>query len=84
MREIIMKYYRGQALDLGECIKVMEEYMLKINRVNPKLIQHIIDPMNVMGNHMLQQAVKVSIEYLSGEYNINILSSKEGRILMVY
>jgi hypothetical protein len=84
MRELVMRYFRGQALNIDECVKLMEEYMKKTNKHNPTLIQKLIDPMNPFGPAMLQYAVDVSARSLAEEYTITRLYSKEGNLLMVY
>ena len=84
MRELVMRYFRGQALNIDECVKLMEEYMKKINKDNPTLIQKLIDPMNPFGPSMLQYAVDVSARSLAEDFAITRLYSKEGNLLMVY
>jgi hypothetical protein len=84
MKELIMRYFRGQALNIDECVKLMEEYMKKTNKDNPTLIQKLIDPMNPFGPAMLQHAVDVSARSLAEDFAITRLYSKEGNLLMVY
>jgi hypothetical protein len=84
MKELIMRYFRGQALNIDECVKLMEEYMKKTNKDNPTLIQKLIDPMNPFGPAMLQQAVDISARSLAEDFAITRLYSKEGNLLMVY
>jgi hypothetical protein len=84
MRDIIIKYYRGAPLTLDECVQLMEAYMRKINKTNHVLIQAMLEPTNVFGQHMLQTAVEVSIRSLSEDYTITKLISKEGNLLKVY
>lgn len=84
MKELVMRYFRGQALNIDECVKLMEEYMKKINKHNPTLIQKLIDPMNPFGPAMLQQAVDVSARSLAEDFTITRLYSKEGNLLMVF
>ena len=84
MKELIIRYFRGQALTIDECVKLMEAYMVKIGKSNPGLISKMIDPMNPFGPSMLQQAVDVSAKSLSEEYTITRLHSKEGNLLMIY
>jgi hypothetical protein len=84
MKELVIRYFRGQALNIDECVKLMEEYMKKTNKDNPTLIQKLIDPMNPFGPSMLQQAVDVSARSLAEDFDITRLYSKEGNLLMVY
>lgn len=84
MKELVIKYFRGHALTIDECIKLMEAYMAKIGKSNPDLISKLIDPMNPFAQGMLQQAVDVSARLLAEEYTITRLYSKEGNLLMVY
>lgn len=84
MKELVIRYFRGQALNIDECVKLMEEYMKKTNKDNPTLIQKLIDPMNPFGPSMLQQAVDVSARSLAEDFAITRLYSKEGNLLMVY
>jgi hypothetical protein len=84
MRDIIIQYYKTQQISIQDAIKLLEEYMRLIGKTNPALIQHMLDPMNVFGQPMLQQAVQVSVQYLEGEYNIVKLFSKENVLLNVY
>lgn len=84
MKELVIKYFRGHALTIDECIKLMEVYMAKIGKSNPDLISKLIDPMNPFAQGMLQQAVDVSARLLAEEYTITRLYSKEGNLLMVY
>lgn len=84
MKELVIKYFRGHALTIDECIKLMEAYMAKIGKSNPDLISKLIDPMNPFAQGMLQQAVDVSARLLAEEYTITKLYSKEGNLLMVY
>jgi hypothetical protein len=84
MKELVIKYFRGQALTIDECVKLMETYMAKIGKSNPDLISKLIDPMNPFAQGMLQQAVDVSARLLAEEYTITRLYSKEGNLLMVY
>jgi len=84
MKELVIRYFRGQALNIDECVKLMEEYMKKTNKDNPTLIQTLIDPMNPFGPSMLQHAVDVSARSLAEDFAITRLYSKEGNLLMVY
>ena len=84
MKELVIRYFRGQALNIDECVKLMEEYMKKTNKDNPTLIQKLIDPMNPFGPSMLQHAVDVSARSLAEDFAITRLYSKEGNLLMVY
>lgn len=84
MRELVIRYFRGQALNIDECVKLMETYMAKIGKSNPDLISKLIDPMNPFGPSMLQYAVDVSARLLAEEHTITRLYSKEGNLLMVY
>ncbi len=85
MKEIIIKYYLGQPIQINEAISLMSEYMEAINKPNPTLIQHMLDPMNVFGQGMIQKAMEVSVNYLAAtKYNITRLYSKEGNIISVF
>ena len=84
MRDIIIQYYKTQQISIQDAIKLLEEYMRLTNNVNPSIIQEILNPMNVFGQQMLQQAVQVSVQYLEEEYNIVKLFSKENVLLNVY
>jgi hypothetical protein len=85
MKEIIIKYYLGQPIQINEAISLMSEYMEAINKPNPALIQHMLDPMNVFGQGMIQKAMEVSVNYLAAtKYNITRLYSKEGNIISVF
>ncbi len=84
MKELVIKYFRGHALTIDECVKLMEEYMSKTGKSNPDLISKMLDPMNPFAQGMLQHAVDVSARLLAEEYTITRLYSKEGNLLMVY
>ena len=84
MRELVIKYFRGHALTIDECVKLMEGYMSKTGKSNPDLISKLLDPMNPFVQGMLQHAVDVSARLLAEEYDITKLYSKEGQLLMVY
>ena len=84
MKNIIIKYFSGQPLNIDECVKLMEAYMVKIGKTNSTIIQKLIDPMNPFGQGMLQQAVEISARTLSEDYNITRVISKEGHLLMIY
>ena len=84
MKDLIIKYFKGQPLNINECVILMEAYMIKTKKTDSTIIQKIIDPMNPFGQGMLQQAVNTSIILLAEEYNITKLYSKEGQLLMVY
>ena len=84
MRDIIIQYYKTQQISIQDAIKLLEEYMRLTNNVNPSIIQEILNPMNVFGQQMLQQAVQVSVQRLEEEYNIVKLFSKENVLLNVY
>lgn len=84
MKDLIIKYFKGQPLNINECVSLMEAYMIKTKKTDSTIIQKIIDPMNPFGQGMLQQAVNTSIILLAEEYNITKLYSKEGQLLMVY
>lgn len=85
MKDIIIKYYLGQPIQINEAISLMSEYMEDINKPNPALIQHMLDPMNVFGQGMIQKAMEVSVNYLAAtKYNITKLYSKEGNIISVF
>lgn len=84
MRDIIIQYYKTQQISIQDAIKLLEEYMRLTNNINPTIIQEILNPMNVFGQQMLQQAVQVSVQRLEEEYNIVKLFSKENVLLNVY
>jgi hypothetical protein len=84
MRDIIIQYYKTQQISIQDAVKLLEEYMRLTNNVNPTIIQEILNPMNVFGQQMLQQAVQVSVQRLEEEYNIVKLFSKENVLLNVY
>jgi len=84
MKNIIIKYFSGQPLNIDECVKLMEAYMVKVGKTNSTIIQKLIDPMNPFGQGMLQQAVEISARTLSEDYNITRVISKEGHLLMIY
>ena len=84
MKELIIKYFRGHALTIDECIKLMEAYMSKTGTSNPDLISKILSNMNPFAQGMLQHAVDTSARSLAEEHNIVRLYSKEGQLLMVY
>ena len=84
MKDLIIKYYRGHPLNIDECVKLMEAYMIKIGKNNPTIIQKLIDPMNPFAHGLLQQAVEVSARTLSEDYSITRVISKEGHLLMIY
>ena len=85
MKEIIIKYYLGQPIQINEAISLMSEYMEAINKPNPALIQHMLDPMNVFGQGMIQKALEVSVNYLAAtKYPVTKLFSKENQILSVF
>ena len=84
MKNIIIKYFSGQPLNIDECVKLMEAYMIKIGKNNPTIIQKLIDPMNPFAHGLLQQAVEVSARTLSEDYSITRVISKEGHLLMIY
>ena len=84
MRDIIIKYYQGIPIQLPEVKVVLEEYMRLNNKVNPTLLDQMFNPMNPFGQSLVQKAMEVATEYLSTEYIITKLYSKEGQLLMVY
>jgi hypothetical protein len=84
MKDLIIKYFKGQPLNINECVILMEAYMTKTGKTDLTIIQKIIDPMNPFSQGMLQQAINVSVVLLAEEYNITKLYSKEGQLLMVY
>lgn len=84
MKDLIIKYFKGQPLNINECVSLIEAYMTKTGKTDSTIIQKIIDPMNPFGQGMLQQAINVSVVLLAEEYNITKLYSKEGQLLMVY
>ena len=84
MKDLIIKYFKGQPLNINECVSLMEAYMTKTGKTDSTIIQKIIDPMNPFGQGMLQQAINVSVVLLAEEYNMTKLYSKEGQLLMVY
>ena len=84
MKDIIIKYFRGHALNIDECVKLMEEYMSKIGKSNPDLISKMLDPMNPFVQGMLQHAIDTSARSLAEDFAITRLYSKEGNLLMVY
>jgi hypothetical protein len=84
IKDLIIKYFRGQPLNIDECVKLMEAYMVKIGKTDPDFISKIIDPMNPFGQHMLQQAVDSSARLLSEDYSITKVFSEEGNLLMIY
>ena len=84
MRDIIIKYFSGQPLNIDECVKLMEAYMTKVGKNNPTIIQKLIEPMNPFAHGLLQQAVEISARTLSEDYSITRVISKEGHLLMIY
>lgn len=84
MRDIIIKYFRGHPLNIDECVKLMEAYMVKVGKTNSTIIQKLIDPMNPFAHGLLQQAVEISARTLSEDYSITRVISKEGHLLMIY
>jgi len=84
MKDLIIKYFSGQPINIDECVKLMEAYMVKVGKTNSTIIQKLIDPMNPFGQGMLQQAVEVSARTLSEDYSITRVISKEGHLLMIY
>ena len=84
MKGLLIKYFSGQPLNIDECVKLMEAYMVKVGKTNSTIIQKLIDPMNPFGQGMLQQAVEISARTLSEDYNITRVISKEGHLLMIY
>ena len=84
MKELVIKYFRGHALTIEECVKLMESYMVKVGKSNPDLISKLTDPMNPFAHGMFQHAVDVSARSLAEDYAITRVYSKEGNLLMVY
>ena len=84
MKDLIIKYFSGQPLNIDECVKLMEAYMTKVGKNNPTIIQKLIEPMNPFAHGLLQQAVEISARTLSEDYNITRVISKEGHLLMIY
>lgn len=84
MKELIIKYFQGHALTIDECIKLMESYMVKVDKSNPDLISKMLDPMNPFAQGLLQKAVDISARSLAEDYAITKVYSKEGNLLMVY
>jgi hypothetical protein len=85
MKDTIVRYYLGQPIQMNEAIDLINEYMKEIDKINPTLIQQMLDPMNVFGQGMIQKAIEVSVRYLSAmKYNITKLYSKEGNIISVF
>lgn len=84
MREIIIKYLKGEQITINEAISLIEEYMNEIGKYNNELIQQIINPMNPFGRGMLEQAITASIKHLSAKYEICKLYNKDNQLLMVF
>ena len=84
MKDLIIKYFSGQPLNIDECVKLMEAYMTKVGKNNPTIIQKLIEPMNPFAHGLLQQAVEIYARTLSEDYNITRVISKEGHLLMIY
>ena len=85
MKDTIVRYYLGQPIQMNEAIDLINEYMKEIDKINPTLIQQMLDPMNVFGQGMIQKSIEVSVRYLSAmKYNITKLYSKEGNIISVF
>lgn len=84
MRDLIIKYLNGQPLTHAEALKVIEEYMVKYDKSNKKLLEQLSNPMNPFAPGLLNQAVKISVDHLSHDYSVITLLSKENHILKVY
>ena len=84
MKNILVRYYSGQPIQMEEIAKILEEYMDRADRKNPVLLQAILSPNNPFRNDMINKAVQVSADYLSSFYTITRVFSKEGNLLMVY
>lgn len=85
IKEIIIKFYNEGSIEINDALHLIEEYLKRINKSNPQLIQHMVNPMNPFGNQMLQIAVMDSISYFeSTEVTITKLTSKEGKFIKAY
>jgi hypothetical protein len=84
MKEIIIKYCKGEPLQITEAVSIIEEYMHYVKKYNRELIIQLLNPMNPMGRSMLDIALQTSMIYLQWKYSINKLYSKDGQLLMVF
>ncbi len=84
MKDIIIRYYTGQPIQVDEIVKILEEYMRRTNNTNPELIKAILSPNNPFRNGLINKAVQVSVDYLCGVYDVVKLLDRDGNLLMVY
>lgn len=84
MRNIILKYYQIGSLDLNEVVQLIEEYMNKIHKHNPKLIEYMLNMENPNAQQMLSQAAYVAIEFLEVDYSICKLYSVDNVLIKVF
>ena len=84
MRNIIIKYLNGQAIDVNEAVSILNDYMDKTNNKRPELISMMLNNMNPFGLGMLEYALQISVKYLSTVYNINTLTNKDNQKIMVF
>ena len=84
MRNIIIKYLNGQAIDVNEAVSILNDYMDKTNNKRHELISMMLNNMNPFGQGMLEYALQISVKYLSTVYNINTLTNKDNQKIMVF
>jgi len=87
MKQIVIKYYTGQPVTLGEAIEVMEAYTKLIGKEG-SLTKGMIDQMNnninPFGQNMMQQAIKASVEAVEHTLDITKVFNKDGILIKIF
>jgi len=87
MKQTVIKYYTGQPIILGEAIEIMEEYTKLIGKegaLTKSMIEKMINNVNIFGNGMMQQAIKVSVEAVEHTLDITKVFNKEGILIKIF
>ena len=87
MKQTVIKYYTGQPIILGEAIEIMEEYTKLIGKegaLTKSMIEKMINNVNIFGNGMMQQAIKVSVEAVEHTLDITKVFNKDGVLIKIF
>lgn len=87
MKQTVIKYYTGQPIILGEAIEIMEEYTKLIGKegaLTKNMIEKMINNVNIFGNGMMQQAIKVSVEAVEHTLDITKVFNKDGVLIKIF
>jgi hypothetical protein len=83
MKEILFKYFRGQALTIKEASDMILEYMQCIEVKNDEVFNWMFSQTNPFSQGLIQHAVNTSAKHLAVKYEIVRLFDKENKLLMV-